>query len=135
MIRLLNIFILVFAIGYMSSSKQVLLRAPASISGEDPCHMAMRELYSRSNQGLSSQAFVDEVIDLNRLSESGKLSSDEFSAIYDSAEWRNFFVLKEFDASDEEKMMIAGLLQKADPDAPIEALQRKYSLLIEFCGL
>lgn len=134
MMRFLNIFILVVAIGYTSSSKRI-VRGPASITGEDPCHMAMREIYSRSNSSSTSQAFVDGVIDLNRLIESEKLSPDEFSKIYDSPEWRDFFVLKEFDASDEEKIMIAGLLQKADPDAPIEALQRKYSLLIEFCGL
>lgn len=134
MIRFLNIFILVFAVVYTSSVRQV-VRQPASIGGEDPCHTAMRGLYIRSNQDSSGQAFVGEVIDLNRLIESDKLSPDEFSKIYDSPQWRDFFVLKEFDASDEEKIMIAGLLQKADPDAPVEALQRKYSLLIEFCGL
>ena len=134
MTRLLNIFILGFAIAYTSSTRRQ-ERSPASISSEDPCHVAMREIYSRSNQLSGSQEFVGEIIDLNRLIESDKLSPDEFSKIYDSTEWRDFFVLKEFDASDEEKIMIAGLLQKADPDAPIEVLQRKYSLLIEFCGL
>lgn len=135
MIRFLNIFILVFAIGHSSSSKKA-YRVPASINADDPCHVAMRELHLRSSTNqVVSPGFVGEVIDLNRLIESDRLSPDEFSDIYNSSQWRDFFVLKEFDASDEEKIMIAALLRKADPDAPVEALQRKYSLLIEFCGL
>tara|TARA_R110002049_G_scaffold239471_1_gene412713 strand:+ start:653 stop:1054 length:402 start_codon:yes stop_codon:yes gene_type:complete len=133
MVRLLNIFILVFALGYTSSHEK--LRAPASVAGQDPCHEAMRDLFSRRSGDNISGEFVDDVIDLNRLIESDRLSPDEFNQIYDSPAWRDYFVTKEFNATDEEKVMIAGLLQKADPDAPVEALQRKYSLLIEFCGL
>ncbi len=134
MIRLLNVFILVFALGH-TSSQQKATRVPASVSSHDPCHEAMRDIFSRNLDDVQPDEFIDEVIDLNRLIESERLSPDEFSQIYDSPAWRDYFVTKEFDASDEEKVMIAGLLQKADPDAPVEALQRKYSLLIEFCGL
>lgn len=110
-------------------------RGPASFSSDDPCHEAMRSYFSRLDLSTAESDFVDDIIDLNRLVDSGKISREEISEIGNSSEWSQFFNAKNFDASEEEQVLVAALLRKSDPDAPVEALQRKYGLLFEFCGL
>lgn len=94
----------------------------------------MTTLLTRSQNGQTVQ-FVDEVIDANRLIDQGFLSGDDLRVIENSSEWHDFFLSSKVEASSEEQVLVAALLRKSEPNSSIEALQRKYNLLFEFCGL
>ena len=108
-------------------------RAPAGVD-EDPCKVAMTTLLLRTQDGESVQ-FVDEIIDANRLIDQGFLSGDDLRAIEDSTQWNQFFAHSRVDATSDEQILVAALLRKSEPTSSVEALQRKYNLLFEFCGL
>lgn len=107
-------------------------RMPASVAS-DPCKSAMEALLLRSDA--PEGGFVDEIIDRTRLLESGRLTQSDLDEIENSVDWRDFFTAQIFSAAHEEQVMIAALLKKSEAGAPIEAVQRKYRLLFEFCGL
>lgn len=134
--RLLSLFILlVLAVACAGNPSR---RQPAAISNHDPCHEAMQLLMDQNQLRNSNAAtgFVDEFIDRGRLIGQGKLSQADLEAIETSPEWRNFFLKQHGgEVTSEEQILVAALLRRADEQAPIEAVQRKYSLLFEFCGL
>ncbi|MFX3675564.1 MAG: hypothetical protein ACN6I6_00865 [bacterium] len=108
-------------------------RTPASLASDDPCKQAMQEYFYRLESGNTS--YVDEVIDADRVIDSARISHEDILKIENSSEWNDFISTIDVSASLEEKQLIAAMLRKADPDAPTSALQRKFGLLFEFCGL
>ncbi len=114
-------------------------RNVASLSGADACREAMQTLMDFDQMRVSFNPptqFVDDMIDRTRLLEQEKLTQAELEAIENSPAWNNFFLKQRgSDVSPEEQVLIAALLRRADEYAPIEAVQRKYNLLFEFCGL
>tara|TARA_R110000868_G_scaffold269233_1_gene528588 strand:- start:3970 stop:4281 length:312 start_codon:yes stop_codon:yes gene_type:complete len=103
------------------------------VSSDDPCKLAMQEYFYRIENG--AESYVDEVIDMDRVIDSGRISHEDILKIENSNNWNNYFASLEVEATQEEQRLIAAMLRKADPDAPTSALQRKFGLLFEFCGL
>lgn len=126
-------FVLIALLSLAGCAHNSAHRYPAAVS-DDPCKAAMTTLLTRSQNGQTVQ-FVDEVIDANRLIDQGFLSGDDLRVIENSSEWHDFFLSSKVEASSEEQVLVAALLRKSEPNSSIEALQRKYNLLFEFCGL
>lgn len=79
--------------------------------------------------------FIDDVISVSRVVESGRISMNDVRAVESSAMWREFIDERQVDATLDEQVLVIALLRNADPDAPVDVVKRKYNLLFEFCGL
>jgi hypothetical protein len=114
------------------ATNQLVKRDPAATAGADVCHGAMRTLMEVVDD--SHHFISQEMVTRESLLASGKLQVSDLDEVETSIAWRNFFMQQGHEFG-EEQVLIAALLRRSSPDAPLEALQRKYHLLFEFCGL
>lgn len=105
---------------------------------DDPCRVAMRSLMNNELNLVSQGSVINIDTHLTReyLLTQGHLKQQDLDIIENSSLWREFLTQQSREiASQDEQMLIAALIRKSDPEAPVDALQRKYNLLFEFCGL